>query len=259
MGLSNIRIVLKSPLYGGNVGSVCRAMANMGICDLAIAEPRPLDLDEARMMACHARDILDRRTEFASLADAVADCGLVMVTTARLGLYRQHARTPRGWADKALEGSIEGKVAIVFGPEDNGLTNEDLALGTQVIQIPSTKEYPSINLAQSVMICCYEMFVTSGMYEPPKEKSGEAPSELRERMFAMWDQMLMKIGFMKDDKEEHMMLGVRRIFSRGSMSVDDVRILMGIARQTLWVAGHRVGKGPKPDAPAPEAGPDKAS
>ena len=240
-GRDNIRIVLVSPLYGGNVGSVCRAMANMGLSDLALAAPRPLNLDEARMMACHATEILDTRSEFASLAEAVADCGLVMATTARLGLYRGHAKTPREWAPKVLEAAGTGKVALVFGREDNGLSNEELELATQIIQIPTALEHPSLNMAQAVMVCCYEIFVASGTYEPRAEKSPEAPSELRERMFALWDDTLMKIGFMKEDKEDHMMLGLRRILSRGPLTVDDVRILMGIARQTLWAAGHRPG------------------
>jgi tRNA/rRNA methyltransferase len=215
-------------------------MANMGFSDLALAAPRSIDWDEARMMACHATEILDSHSEFASVAEAVADCGLVMATTARCGLYRQHAKSPREWAGKALEASNSGRVAIVFGREDNGLSNEELALATQIIQIPTTPEYSSLNVAQAVMICCYELFVANGAYEPPVEKSPEAPSELRERMFAMWDETLMKIGFMKEDKEDHMMLGLRRILSRGALSVDDVRILMGIARQTLWAAGSPI-------------------
>ena len=257
MSLENIRIVLVSPLYGGNVGSVCRAMANMGFSDLALAAPRPIDLDEARMMACHATEILDNRSEFPSLADAVADCGLVMATTARRGLYRQHAKTPREWAGKALAASGEGRVAIVFGREDNGLGNEELALATQIIQIPTTPEYPSLNVSQAVMVCCYEIFVASGVYEPRVEKSPEAPSELRERMFAMWDETLMKIGFMKEDKEDHMMLGLRRILARGPLTVDDVRILMGVARQTLWAAGHGAeirGRKPEVGSQGQEAG-----
>ena len=236
MKLENIRIVLVNPLYGGNVGSVCRAMANMGLTDLAIAVPRPLNLDEARTMACHAGDILKNRTVFPTLAGAVADCGLVMGTTCRMGLYRQQARSPRDWAPKALEAAETGKVAMVFGPEDKGLTNEELALCTQ---IPATEGYPSLNLAQAVMICCYEVFVASGTYVPPVEKSPEAPSDLRERMFAMWHDALLEIGFMKDDKADHMMMGLRRILSRGTLTSDDVRILMGVARQATWAAKGR--------------------
>ena len=93
MSLENLRVVLVGPIYGGNVGAVCRAMANMGLSDLALVAPRNLNMDEARMMACHATDILDGRSEFATVAEAVADCRLVMGTTVRMGLYRQHARS----------------------------------------------------------------------------------------------------------------------------------------------------------------------
>ena len=239
VSLDNIRIVLKSPIYGGNVGSVCRAMANMGFSDLAIAAPRPFNLDEARMMACHATDILDNRTEYPTLAGAVADCTTVMGTSARMGLYRQHARSPREWAPRAVEAARTGKVALLFGPEDDGLTTEELAVSTQIIQIPTTREVPSLNLAQAVMICCYEAFLASGLHEGPKEKSDEATSEFRERMFDMWRETLLHVGFFKEDKADHMMYGLRRILSRGALTVDDVRIMMGIARQTLWAAGGR--------------------
>ena len=234
--LDNIRIVLVSPLYGGNMGSVCRAMANMGLSDLAIAAPRRNDMGEARMMACHATDILDNRVEYPDLAAAVADCGLVMGTTARLGLYRQHVKSARDLAPKALEASQNTKVALVFGREDNGLSNEELALCTQLIRIPTTNEYESINMSQAVLLCCYELFMATDQYEPPIEKCEIATSEFRERMFEIWKETLFEIGFMKDDKAEHMMLGLRRLLSRGILSVDDVKIMMGIARQSLWAA-----------------------
>jgi TrmH family RNA methyltransferase len=237
-GLEGIRVVLVGSLYGGNVGSVCRAMANMGFSDLALAGPRNLNMDEARMMACHAAHILEGRTEFATLPEAVADCGLVIGTSARGGLYRLHARTPREWAAKALAAARTNRVALVFGPENDGLSNEQLALCTQIIQIPTVPEFRSINVAQAVMICCYEIFSASGAYEPPRERSEEAPSELRERMFWLWRETLFRIGFMKDDKADHMMMGLRRILSRGSLSVDDAHILMGIARQMQWAAEH---------------------
>ncbi|MCX7590545.1 MAG: RNA methyltransferase [Kiritimatiellae bacterium] len=236
MSLENIRIVLVSPIYGGNVGSVCRAMANMGFSDLAIAAPRPLDMNEARMMACHASDILDRCQMFPTLAEAVHDCGAVVGTTARGGLYRAHVRPPRELAPVILDIADSAKVALVFGSEVNGLTNDDLAFCTHLLRIPSRPEYPSLNVAQAVLICCYELFVAHGSYTAPREKSDIAPSELRERMFAMWRDMLITVGFMNEEKADHMMLGVRRIFSRGALTEDDVRILMGVARQAKWAA-----------------------
>ena len=238
MNLSSIRVVLVGPLYGGNVGSVCRAMTNMGLSDLALVDPRPLDMNEARMMACHAGHILESMGEFPDLAAAVADCGTVWGTSARMGLYRQHARTPREWAPDILAAVAKGKVALVFGREDNGLSNEELALCTHIIQIPTTEAHKSINLAQAVMICCYELYAAAGLYEPPGEKAPPAPSELRERMFEMWRETLLEIGFMEEDKADHMMMGLRRIFGRGVETLDDVNIMMGVARQSQWANRH---------------------
>jgi TrmH family RNA methyltransferase len=215
-------------------------MANMGLSDLAIAAPRPLDAGEARMMGCHAFDIFERRREYPTLAEAVADCGVVVGASARGGLYRQHAQTPRAAAGRILAAAETGRVALLFGPEDDGLTNEDLALCTAIVQIPTTETHTSLNLAQAVLICAYEVFVAAGVYEPPQEKSPEAPSHLRERMFAVWERALFEIGFMKEDKAEHMMLGLRRVLSRGTLSVDDVKIMMGIARQAEWAAKRKI-------------------
>lgn len=237
--LDNVRIVLVGPLYGGNVGSVCRAMANMGLSDLAVVAPRHLDMNEARMMACHASDILVDRTTFATLGEAVADCGTVIGTSARTGLYRQHAQPPRELAPHILDVARHGRAALVFGREDNGLDNEELAACTKIIQIPTAEGYTSLNLAQAVLLCACELFVAADIYEPPQEKSDDAPSELRERMFALWRQALMDVGFMRDDKADHMMLGLRRILGRGRLTTDDVHILMGIARQSSWAATGR--------------------
>jgi len=246
MSSPNIRIVLVNPLYGGNVGSVCRAMANTGLTELVLVAPAALDLAEARKMAVAAEAILEARREAATLAEAVADCGLVLGTTARAGLYRAHARSPREWAPGILAAAQSRKVALVFGRETWGLTNEEIALCTGLIQIPAAPEYPSLNLSHAVIICGYELLLAAGTYQPPAEKSPACDNRLRERMFAMWEEMLLAIGFMEPEKAQHMMLGVRRIFNRSPLTEDDVRILMGVARQTLWKA--------RQDAAAPQSG-----
>lgn len=237
MSFENIQIVLVGPMYGGNVGSICRAMANMGLSRLTLVAPaRTLNHAEARMMAVAADYILEARREVATLEEAVGDCSLVMGTTARVGLYRQHAKTPREWAPQILESARSNPVALVFGRENSGLTNEEIAICTNMIQIPSAPEYPSLNLAQAVMVCCYELFVASGAYEPLQEKTLECPTRTREHMFRMWREVLLAIGFMDEEKADHMMLGIRRIFSRAPLTEDDVRIMMGIARQMQWKA-----------------------
>jgi len=98
--------------------------------------------------------------------------------------------------------------------------------------------YPSLNLSHAVMVCCYEMYLASEQFEDAAyEWAEDAPSELRERMFDAWRGALLDIGFMKEDKADHMMLGLRRILSRGKLTLNDVKILMGMARQTQWMAG----------------------
>ncbi len=238
--LGRIRVVLHSPLYGGNVGSICRAMANMGVGQLAISAPRTLNEKETRMMACHAYSIYENRQEYPSLPDAISDCGLVIGTTARGGLYRQHAKTARDWAPEIVSSAAAGNtVALVFGPEDNGLSNEDLAFCSHIIQIPTTETYESLNLSQAVLICLYEVFVACGVFEGRTEKSEEAPSAVRERMFEIWRSLLLDVGFMDEDKADHMMQGIRRIMARGVVTVDDAQILMGVARQCQWAAANR--------------------
>lgn len=234
--LANVRVVLVRPLYGGNIGSVCRAMANMGLSDLMLAEAAPFDLQDARKMACWAGGILDARREAPTLAEAVGDCVMTLGATARAGLYRAHAKTPRDWAPDILRLAQTGKVALVFGPEDNGLSNDELEACSRLIQIPSAPAYRSLNLAQAVLICAYEVFLAGGAFEPLQEKSEPATMALKERCFAMWERALLGIGFMEPDMAQHMMLGVRRLFSRGPLTADDVRILMGMARQTAWCA-----------------------
>jgi len=234
--LENIRIVLVEPLSGGNIGSVCRAMNNNDITDLAIVNPRPeTDWEEARKLSCNAKQQLEARQEFATLRDAVADCTVVAGTSARTGFYRDTAHSPREFAPIALTSATNHKIALVFGREDKGLFNEELALCTHIIQIPSSERYTSLNLSHAVMVCCYEIFTAAGTFQPAEEKAGEASSELRERMFDVWREMMLETEFTHEQKLDHMMMGLRRIFSRGKLTVPDVKILMGLAKQALWV------------------------
>ena len=234
--LSNIRIVLVEPIFGGNIGSVCRAMNNNDITDLAIVNPRPTtDWEEARKLACNAKEQLDARKEFSTLAEAVADCTVVAGASARTGFYRDTAHTPREFSSIALESAKEHKIALVFGREDKGLFNEELALCTHIIQIPSSERYTSLNLSHAVMVCGYELFTAAGIFNPSEEKADEANSELRARMFAVWREMMIETEFTHEQKLEHMMMGLRRIFSRGKLTVPDCKILMGLAKQSLWV------------------------
>ena len=237
--LSNVRVILVEPIFGGNIGSVCRAMNNNGITDLAIVKPRPTtNWDEAYKLACNAKAQLDARQELQTLEEAIADCTVVGATSARTGFYRDTAHSPRAFSSIALESAKDYKIALMFGREDKGLTNEELALATHIIQIPSSELYTSLNLSHAVAICCYEIFTATGIFQPSEEKAEEAPSELRERMFATWREMMIKTEFTHEQKLEHMMMGLRRIFSRGKLTVPDCKILMGLAKQSIWVSNQ---------------------
>ncbi len=190
--LNNIRVVLVEPIFGGNIGSVCRAMNNNGITDLAIVNPRPTtDWDDARKLSCNAKAQLEARKEFQTLEEAVADCTIVACTSARTGFYRDTAYSPREFAPIALENATDHKIALLFGREDKGLFNEELALCTHILQIPSSELYTSLNLSHAVMVCCYEIFAASGTFKPSEEKAEDADSALRERMFATWRTMML--------------------------------------------------------------------
>jgi len=235
--LNNVKVVLVNPMIGGNLGAVCRAINNNGITDLAVVDPRPdMDMGEAEKLACNARPQLAARKEYATLAEAVAGCTVVAGTSARTGFYRDTSYTPREFAPIALESAKDHKIALVFGREDKGLFNEELALCTHIIQIPSSDLYTSLNLSHAVYVCCYEMFCAAGVFQPSEETAPEADSELRERMFSLWREMMTETQFVHDQKLDHMMMGLRRIFTRGKLTVPDVKILMGLAKQSIWVS-----------------------
>ncbi len=237
--LNNIRIVLVNPLFGGNLGSICRAMNNNGLTDLAVVDPcSDMDMDEARRFSCNARAQLEARREFATLEEAIADCTVVAATSARTGFYRDTSYTPREFAPIALESAKDHKVAIVFGREDKGLFNEELALCSHIIQIPSSDLYTSLNLSHAVYLCGYEIFTAASVFQPSEETAPEADTALRERMFRMWREMMIETQFVHDQKLDHMMMGLRRIFNRGKLTVPDCKILMGLSKQSIWVANQ---------------------
>src|SRR5256714_413627 len=141
MGLDRVRIVLVRPKSSGNVGSVARAMKNMGLGDLRLVAPRRYRPASAATMAVHASDVVSRARRHSSLGDAVADCSWVVGTTCRAGAYRAHALSPREAAAEVASVAAASTVALVFGPEDHGLSNDELKVCHQVLTIPAHSEY----------------------------------------------------------------------------------------------------------------------
>ena len=245
--LANLRVVLVGTLYGGNVGSACRAMANCGVRELRLVAPDPnLTWEFAERMAVHATDILAARKTYATLAEAVADCVAVAGTSRRGGLYRRHFADSREIAPKLLALAETGPVAIVFGREDKGLLNEELLLCTHIVQIPASPDYPSYNLAQSVLLVCHELFrAASGPARNKElESSPPATADLRARMLAKLRAHLLATGFMREDNADHMMEGFGRVFARGVRTEADAKLLMGAVQQADWALaeGRRNGR-----------------
>ena len=238
--LDNITVVLVGTLYSGNVGSVCRAMANMGLSKLTLVAPRILDgWEEGRRLAVHATDILDARREVATLDEAVADCAAVVGTTARGGLYRATVQPPRVLAPEILRLAAQAPVAIVFGREDQGLHNDEIARCTHLIRIPVDPRYQSLNLSQALLIVAYELYSATGTYVSPVEEAVSlATQATKHALMAKWRQAMLDIGFMDEQKADHMMQGFQRIFSRGVRTDPDASIMLGAAHQMSWAGRH---------------------
>lgn len=238
MSLTNLRIVLVRPKHSGNIGAVARAMRNLGVYDLALVNPDHLCRESAAIMAVHARDLLDTMQVHTSLRAAVADCEVVVGTTCRPGLYRDGALTPRALAPQLVTTAAVNRVALVFGPEDSGLFNDDLRLCHQLMTIPTDPTYASLNVAQAVLLCCYEMFLAAH----DEVSTLPRPLAVAERQELMYEKLkgaLLKIGFLHSDNPEHIMFALRRMLGRAGLEERDVQILLGLARQIDWYASNK--------------------
>ena len=235
--LANVRLIMVRPRGSGNIGSVARAMKNTGVNDLAIVGAARTQSFWARAMAVHGRDILADAKCYSTIREAIADCTLVVGTTCRPGLYRSHSQTPRDLAPAMAAAAAKNKVALIFGPEDHGLSNKDLEHCQMLITIPTHPDYQSLNVAQAAVICLYELYVAA---LTPVEDSGveRARAEDIERLFDIMRHSLLKIGFLDSENPEHMLLAFRRIFGRAGLEAKDVRILTGMFRQIEWYANQ---------------------
>jgi len=231
----NLRIVLIRPRGSGNIGSVARAMKNVDAGELAIVGQARTRSFWARAMAVHGREILSDAKCYNTIREAIADCTLVVGTTCRSGLYRKHSQTPRQLATSIVAAAQTGKVALLFGPEDHGLSNKDLEHCQLLLTIPTHPDYPSLNVAQAAVICLYEIYLTSLTNQQDTEIK-RAEAEQIERLFDIMRNSLLKIGFLDSENPEHMLLAFRRIFGRAGLEEKDVRILTGMFRQIEWYA-----------------------
>jgi tRNA/rRNA methyltransferase len=248
--LDNIRVVLVEPQHAGNIGGVARAMKNMALSRLVLVSPADHLAMEARMMAMHGFDILQRAQVVATLSQAVADAGYVVGTTRRVGKSRQAHQTSRSIAPLILELAASNPVALVFGREDSGLSNDELEQCHEVVSIPAHPIFGSLNLAQAVLLVCYELYVTTAGQPLSSLPTLATVAEI-ERLYNRMREVLRRIGFLHGSDPERMMGYFRRFFARHGLKSRDVKIFLGVFRQIEWyISRHAVADCP----PSPNRG-----
>lgn len=233
--LEHISIVLQGPRYPENIGAAARAMCNMGIRHLSVVNPEHCDLTRVLKMATHvAIEIVEQMEVFKDLQTALSSAQYVVGTTARLGRQRQVIQSPAKLAEKLVPISRENRIAIVFGPEDRGLTNEDLRYCHALVNIP-TAEFSSLNLAQAVMVVCYELF-QAGKEEAQSHVPRLAARHELEGMYEQLKDVLVRISFINPENPDYWMNNLRRFFDRLPLRAREVSVIRGICRQIDWYA-----------------------
>jgi len=225
--LGNISIVLVDTKTPANIGAVARGMMNMGLSRLVLVNP-PEDRDsEARKLAAGADDILGRAAVFSTLREAVADQGLVIGASRHRSRRRTNVHSPRETAEQAAPLLERNKVSLVFGNEVNGLENSDIALCHELVAIPSSEQFPSLNLSHAVMVVMYE-FLAATMTGERLEARELAPVGELERFYAHLRDNLLRTGFINDRNAEDMMFSLRQVFGRARLDSREVSILQGV-------------------------------
>ena len=229
--LNSVKVVLVGTTHPGNIGATARAMKNMGILDLALVEPKEFPSDVATFRSKAAKDILEKASVHRSLAEAVSECELVVGTSARGRTVPWPVLNPREAAEEMHKSSLNGKVAIVFGREDRGLTNEELGLCNFHVHIPSDPEYSSLNLSQAVQILAYEIRLS---YLQDRHVNKEywdvelANNEQTERLINHMDELMQEVDFYDVENPRKLLVRVRRFFKRSKIDVMEANIFRGL-------------------------------
>ena len=243
MSLDLCRVVLVETHYAGNLGATARVMRNMALRDLVLVRPIASPLEtQALQMSAHGEPILRSARVAARFDDAVGDCVLVVGTSARSGgLFRRQSVGP---PDAILPHVVEAlrqrrPAALVFGPEPTGLDNDTVTRCHHLIRIPTGEEYSALNLAQAVAICLHELRKTWDACGPAIEPSLLlATFAEEEQMFGQLQKALEEIHFLYGEKAEPLMHALRHMLGRARLSVMEVKVLLGLARQIRWYVAH---------------------
>ena len=226
----SVNIVLVGISHPGNIGSAARAMKNMGLDRLRLVAPERFPATEATVMAAGADDVLQKAQVFPDVTSAVADCGLLVGTTARSRHLPWRVVEPREAAREIAAASATGEVAILFGAERTGLSNEDLEHCQLLLSIPTGTAYSSLNVAMAVQVVTYEVLLALRGEEAAAAARGIALASATEmqRFYEHLEQVLDEIDFRDRTGEGHLMARIRRLFNRAVLDQNEVNILRGI-------------------------------
>lgn len=227
--LSRIRIVLVETTHPGNIGAVARAMKNLGLNQLALVSPQSFPNAQATARAAGADDILCAANVYATLTEAIRDCHLIIGATARSRTIAWPELEPRECARKIFNEPEGTNVALLFGRESSGLTNDELDRCHYILRIPANPQFPSMNVASAVLVIAYELLLASRNSERKNQDTVvPATADQLESYFTHLDQTLCQIGFIHPDRSRSIMRRLRRLFNRTRLEEKEVDILRGI-------------------------------
>jgi tRNA (cytidine32/uridine32-2'-O)-methyltransferase len=244
MNLDNIRIVLVNTSHPGNIGAVARAMKNMGLGRLYLVAPRQFPDEQANWRAVSAGDVLESAVVTETLEEAVGDCHFVVGTSARGRRIPWPLLDPRGCAERMDVASDNGEIAVIFGREDRGLTNDELKICNLHLNIPTSDDYSSLNLAMAVQIVCYELRMLQDSTRLPTDEDAQwdtsfASQENMERYYQHLEETLVDIEFLDPAAPRQLMPRLRRLYSRVRLDEIELNILRGILTATQKWAKKR--------------------
>jgi TrmH family RNA methyltransferase len=240
-----IRIVLVDPNHPGNIGAAARAMKNMGLKELHLVRPNLFPSDEATARAAGADDVLQAAWVHEEFESAIADCGLVVGTSSRQRYLPWDLVEPRECAPQIVQAAQIGNVAVVFGSERFGMTNEELARCNLLVTIPTQSEYASLNLAMAVQVLAYEISLAMrpGAPPPPPREVPFATAAEMTRLYKHIEDVLELIEFRDRTGGGYLMARIRRLFNRAQLDQNEMNILRGIL--TAVQARRRTAKRPE--------------
>jgi tRNA (cytidine32/uridine32-2'-O)-methyltransferase len=227
--LNNIRMVLINTSHPGNIGAAARAMKTMGLSKLYLVAPLLFPHDKAIEMASGAQDVLNNAVVVNTLEDAIHDCHLIVGTSARTRAIPWPLLTPRELAEMTVKEPPHTHIAIVFGREQSGLTNEELHRCHYHLHIPSHSDYNSLNIAAALQVIAYELRVAHlNDLSHPIEDNEYVNQEEMEVFYHHLERVLIQIGFLNPAVPRQLMTRLRRLFNRARLDQMEMNILRGV-------------------------------